>query len=85
MSEIAFAFQIGGKIINPEEVEDEALLEEINYVVGAILDQMGDLVCPEHKEAPRFLCTGDNFDDISVETHACCDELIKEVKKRMNV
>jgi len=85
MSDIVFAFQIGGKSINPEEVEDEALLEEINYVVATIYDQVGDLVCPEHKEAPRFLCTGNNFDDISVETHACCQKLIKEVKKRMNV
>lgn len=85
MSEIAFAFEIAGKTINPEEVEDEALLEEINYVVSTIYDQVGDLVCAEHKEAPRFFCKGDTFDDISVETHACCQELINEVKKRMNV
>lgn len=85
MSGIAFAFQIGGKTINPAEVEDEALLEEINFVIGTIYEQVGDLVCPEHKEAPRFLCTGDSFDDISVETHACCHELIKEVNKRMKL
>lgn len=85
MSDIAFAFQIAGKTINPEEVEDEALLEEINYIVGAIYEQVGDLVCSEHGEAPRFFCYGDSFDDISVETHACCQDLLDEVKKRMKV
>lgn len=85
MSDISFAFQIGGKTINPAEIKDKELQEDIDYVVGAIFDQVGDLVCPEHKEAPRFLCTGNNFDEISVETFGCCDDLIKEVKKRMKL
>ena len=85
MADLAFAFQIGGQSINPAEVEDEEVKEEINYVIEAIMDQVGDLVCIEHGEAPRFLCTGENFDSVNVETFGCCDELIKEVKKRMKL
>lgn len=84
MADIAFAFRIGGKTINPADVENEELKEEINYIVEAIMEQVGDLVCLEHKEAPRFLCSGEDFDSVNVETFGCCDGLIKEVKKRMN-
>ena len=84
MTHISFAFKIAGEMIDPADIEDEELLTDINDVVGSIVDPIADLVCPEHNEAPRFLCTGENFDEISVETHGCCDILIKEVKKRMN-
>ena len=84
MSDISFAFKIAGEMIDPADIKDEELLADINDVVGAIVDGIGDLVCAEHHEAPRFLCSGENFDEISVETHGCCDMLIKEVKKRMN-
>lgn len=84
MRQISFAFEIAGEMIDPAEIEDKELLSDINDIVGSIIDPIGDLVCPEHDEAPRFLCTGENFDEISVETHGCCDKLIREVKKRLN-
>lgn len=84
MTDISFAFKIAGEIINPADIEDEELLSDINDVVGSIVERVGDIVCPEHNEAPRFLCTGENFDEIDVETHGCCEILINEVKKRMN-
>ena len=85
MADISFAFQIAGTMIDPADIEDKELAADINDIVGSILDLVGDLVCSEHSEAPRFLCTGENFDEISVETHGCCDMLIKEVKKRMKL
>lgn len=84
MRQISFAFKIAGEMIDPGEIEDKELLSDINDIVESIIDPIGDLVCPEHDEAPRFLCTGENFDEISVETHGCCDKLITEVKKRLN-
>lgn len=84
MTDISFAFEIAGEMINPADIEDNDLLTDINDVVESIVNPIGDLICPEHNEAPRFLCTGENFDKISVETHGCCDMLIKEVKKRLN-
>lgn len=84
MKDISFAFKIAGQIIDPADIEDKELLSDINDVVASIVDPIGDLVCPDHNEAPRFLCTGESFDEISVETHGCCDLLIREVKKRLN-
>ncbi|MDT8318492.1 MAG: hypothetical protein RQ824_10970 [bacterium] len=84
MKDISFAFKIAGEMIDPANIEDKELLGDINDVVGSIVDHIGDLACPAHHEAPRFLCTGENFYEISVETHGCCDVLIREVKKRLN-
>ena len=84
MKDISFAFKIAGEMINPADMKDSELLSDINEVVASIVEPIGDVVCPDHGEAPRFLCTGESFDEISVETHGCCDKLIREVKKRLN-
>jgi len=85
MADISFAFHIGGQYVNLADIEDKELADDIDDIVGTIVDQIGDLVCPDHNEAPRFLCSGENFDELSVETHGCCNKLIKEVKKRMGL
>ena len=85
MSEILFAFRIGGRDINPDEISDRETLAKIEDIVGSIMEAVEGLSCPLHGEAPRFLCSGEDFDKISVETHGCCKGLISEVKKRMNV
>ena len=84
MDHISFAFKIAGETLDPADIKDKELLDDINDVVESIAGPVGDLICPLHHEAPRFLCIGDNFDEISVETHACCDILVREVKKRLN-
>ena len=83
MTDIGFAFEIGGRTIDPSNVEDPAEAEIIQNIVESIVSQAGDLVCPEHKEAPRFLCAGDSIESLTLEVEGCCDAMIDRVKAQM--
>jgi hypothetical protein len=83
MSDIGFAFEIGGRTIDPSKVEDPVEAEIINNIVESIVSQVGDLICPEHKEAARFVCAGDSIDSLTMEVEGCCDAMIDKVKAQM--
>jgi hypothetical protein len=83
MSDIGFAFEIDGRTIDPSNIEDPVEAEIINNIVESIVSQVGDLVCPEHKEAARFMCTGDSLDSLTLEVEGCCDAMIDKVKAQM--
>ncbi len=81
---VAFAFQIGGQEINPTEVEDPHEAALLQDIVESVVDKTELIQCSEHGEPPRFLCSGDNIDELSLEVFGCCDALVEEVKKRLN-
>lgn len=83
MATIHFAFVINGVEINPENAENPEQQDMMERVMEAIAAQMEGVSCPEHKEAPRFLCSGETIDDISVQVHGCCEKLIEEATQRM--
>ncbi len=77
MVDIPFAFVIDGKQldpINPDNTEQAAMMQQI---VASISDRVDGLVCPEHKEPPRFLCSGEKIDDLSLQIHGCCEKLVE--------
>ena len=78
--EVAFAFEIDGEEINPGEVTDVEIKNRIEKIVESVSGKVGGLRCPHHDEPPRFVCFGPNFDDLSIEVHGCCDELVNIVK-----
>ena len=51
MSDISFAFQIAGTMIDPADIEDEELIADINDIVGSILDRLSEngfpSLCPQ--------------------------------------
>lgn len=82
MAEIPFAFRIGGKDIDPSRADgDEAAV--LNQIVESVIDRAGELVCPVHGEPPRFICSGPDLDNLSLEVEGCCEELIGNVRLRM--
>ncbi|MCW8829329.1 MAG: hypothetical protein OQK94_09785 [Gammaproteobacteria bacterium] len=83
MSGIHFAFLIGGEEINPETAEDPVQVDIMEQIMNNITVRMEGLVCPEHQQAPRFLCSGDSFDDLSIEVHGCCEQLVELTRQRM--
>jgi hypothetical protein len=83
MLEIPFAFEIGGKTINPTELEDPQESEQLQQVVDSIIDRVEDMKCPVHNEHPRFLCHGDSINDLSLEVMGCCDGLVDMVRARL--
>ncbi|SCZ49975.1 hypothetical protein [Thiohalomonas denitrificans] len=81
---VAFAFQIGGRELDPAQMEDPqeaALLQEI---VESVVDRTELLQCSEHGEPPRFLCSGENINELSLEVFGCCESLVGEVEKLLN-
>lgn len=84
MTEIAFAFEIGGKSIDPASLKDTAQAAIVEDIVESIVERIGNLTCEEHGERPRFLCHGDSFDELSLEVMGCCDSLIAHVMTKLN-
>jgi len=78
--EVAFAFEIDGKEIDPREVTDPEIKTKIEKIVESVSGKVGGLRCPHHDEAARFVCFGPNFDDLSMEVYGCCDALVNIVK-----
>lgn len=81
--EIPFAFEIGGKPINPADITDPHEVAVLKNVVNSIIDRIEDMQCPLHKQPPRFVCRGDSVDDLSLEVLGCCDSLVDMVKERL--
>lgn len=77
MMDIPFAFLINGKQLNPHNPESPEQATKMQQIVASISDRVDGLVCEEHKEPPRFLCTGENIDDLSLQVHGCCEKLVK--------
>jgi len=77
MVDIPFAFLIGGKQLdplNPDNPEEAAMMQQI---VASISDRVDGLICHEHKEPPRFLCSGDNINELHLQVHGCCEKLVE--------
>lgn len=81
--EIPFAFEIGGKPINPSDIKDSHEVAVLQNVVNSIVDRIEDMQCPLHKQPPRFVCRGDSVDSLSLEVLGCCDALVDMVKERL--
>ena len=81
---VAFAFQIGGREINPAEVEDPQEAALLQDIVESVVDKTELVQCSEHGEPPRFLCSGESIDELSLEVFGCCESLVSEVEKLLN-
>jgi len=78
--EVAFAFEINGEQINPGEIKDSEITLKIEAIVESVAGKVGGISCPDHMEAPRFICSGPDFDNLSLEVLGCCDKLVDIVK-----
>lgn len=83
MVEIPFAFEIGGKSVNPSELEPEQGAQ-LQQVVDSIVDRVEDMRCPVHNEHPRFVLHGDSIEELSLEVVGCCDGLVDMVRHRLD-
>ncbi len=84
MTSIPFAFQINGKNIDPTSLDDKRASETLNQIVESVIDRTGELICQTHGEPPRFVFVGPDIDNLTMEVSGCCEELINEVKLRLN-
>ncbi|MBZ0094844.1 MAG: hypothetical protein K8H75_05595 [Sulfuricella sp.] len=85
MSGIAFAFEIGGKAVDPDKIENPDEAKIIKSIMESVSERVEDLHCQVHDEGPRFVCTGDSYEDLSLEVMGCCDAFVEQVTKRMSM
>lgn len=84
MSGIPFAFEIDGKAVDPNDVEDPAEAAMLRSIMASVADRVEDIYCKEHNEGPHFVCTGTSYDDLNLEVLGCCDALVEQVQKRLS-
>lgn len=85
MSGIAFAFEIGGKPVDPDKIENPEEAKIIKSIMESVSDRIEDMHCEEHDAGPRFVCTGSSYEDLSLEVMGCCDAFVEQVTKRMSM
>lgn len=78
--QMAFAFEVNGEAIDPAKVKDAKIAKQLESIVESVVDKVGDLRCPEHDKAPKFICSGPSFDDLNLEVEGCCDKLVDIIK-----
>jgi hypothetical protein len=81
---VAFAFSIGGRDVDPANIADPQEAEFLQGIVESVVDRIELMECGEHKEPPRFLCSGETIDELSLEVFGCCQALVDEVTERLN-
>lgn len=83
MAAIHFAFVINGKEVSPESAETPEQQDMMERIMETISAHMQGISCPDHKETPRFLCSGESVDDLSIQVHGCCEKLVELATQRM--
>lgn len=79
-------FEINGRKINKDNVKDSLEAAMIKAVSDQIVQAVGEMRCPDHGEAPKILCTGKEFTDISIEVpSSCCGKLLGMVRGKLSV
>lgn len=76
-------FKINGRTVRPNQITNElekAMLQEIS---NSIKKAVSSVRCPTHGEAAQILGTGRTIDKLKFEVTGCCDELISEVRRRL--
>lgn len=77
MVDIPFAFVIDGVQLDPLKPDDPEQAARMQQIVASISDRVDGLICPEHKEPPRFLCRGASIDELEMQIHGCCEKLVE--------
>lgn len=77
------SFEIGGKKINPNNIGDALEKVVLEKIKEHVLNRVGNVRCPEHGTAPKIVCTGRDYQNITFKVSGCCDKLIEEVKIKL--
>jgi hypothetical protein len=47
------------------------------------LEKIGDLRCPDHRQAPRLKFHGSTLRDVTIQMTACCDKLAELANRKI--
>ena len=80
---IDISFEINGKKVSPRNVGDALESAMLQSIQDSISKAVGSAHCPEHGQKPKIKAKGRNLDLLKFEVSGCCDNLIEEVKRKL--
>jgi hypothetical protein len=78
-----FSFEMGGKKVDPNDIDDELKRTMLLLIRQHIEEEVGTLCCPDHGSAPKIVCKGQDLDSFSFEVSGCCQKLVDYVKAKL--
>ncbi len=48
-----------------------------------IASKVGDMVCPQHGEAPTIICQGNSLESLRFDVKACCQKMVFRVREKL--
>ena len=80
---IKISYEINGRKVSPHNLGnalEKAMLEQLT---SSIKKSVGNLRCKEHGSSPKLIVKGRNFDNLNIKVEGCCDDLIKQVERKL--
>jgi len=75
---LKITYRVDGQIVSPDQLPvgiEQTVVSQIRRIVQ---EKLGELRCPEHKEAPRSIeVRGDSLETLSIHVEGCCERLTK--------
>lgn len=76
-------FEINGRRIAPNKMADALEAAMYQEIKDSIADRVKSVRCPEHGGRPTITIKGRNIESLKAEITGCCDNLINEVRKKL--
>ena len=55
-------------------IDDEVILATVDSIIELAQEELGDMRCPVHGQAPELIVSFTEDGDLNVHTHACCED-----------
>jgi hypothetical protein len=80
---IDLRFEINGRRVDPRNIGDVLTAAVMDAATKEIKRKVGMCRCPVHGKGPTVVGKGRSADKMTFEVEGCCEELIREVKRRL--
>ena len=80
---IDISFEINGRKVSPNNIGGALQVAVLSQVTESIKKSVGSIRCKEHNQAPKIKVKGRSIDKLSFEVFGCCEDLIKQVTRKL--
>lgn len=81
---IEVRFEVDGQSVEPASMKPGLQRSMLSVIRDALEEQVGEVDCCPHGDHPRILCKGPSVVEMSMEIHACCDDMLHAVAQRLH-
>ena len=81
---VDITWEINGRKVTASSFRNEIEKAIMKNVEENIIKRVGACRCKIHNQSPRIIAKGKSIDKLTFTISGCCDELINEVKRKIN-